>query len=157
MNLIEALLAHAEPEDLPESQRTTYWLDGGIIYADEIYSPQGFMPLLARMAERKIKRSLNLQVIRCGFDYLPDRNGIFSECFNASPALDGVLEDSIRLAALSSAATEVLGMGYAGALDITPVYKFFSTMNRDARNALLQAEDRELKSWPLYQPMALAA
>lgn len=153
MNLMEALLATAERDDIPEDQRTTYWLDGGIIYPDEIYCAQGFMPLLGRMAERKLMRTLTSTDIRCGFSYIPDRAGIFGECFTAAPSTEGVLEDSLRLAALAEAARDVLGMGMSGVIDITPVFEFFRAMPRDQRTNLHQVEDRELKQWPLYQQL----
>lgn len=153
MNLIEALLATAEREDIPEDQRTTYWLDGGIIYPDEVFSAQGFLPLLGRMAERKLARTLTSPEINCGFSYIPDRAGMFGECFMASQPSGGVLEDSFRLAALCEAARDVLGMGTPGIIDITPVFEFFRAMPRDARDGLQKAEDKELKQWPLYQQM----
>jgi hypothetical protein len=46
-----------------------------------------------------------------------------------------------------------LGMGKPGIIDITPVFEFFRAMPRDERGSLTQAEDKELKQWPLYQPM----
>lgn len=153
MNLMEALLATAERDDIPEDQRTTYWLDGGIIYPDEVFSAQGFMPLLGRMAERKLMRTLTSPEINCGFSYIPDRAGMFGECFAAAPPTGGVLEDSLRLAALCEAARDVLGMGIPGIIDITPVFEFFRAMPRDERSSLHQVEDKELKQWPLYQPM----
>jgi len=153
LNLMEALLATAEREDIQEDQRTTYWLGDGIIYPDEIFSAQGFMPLLGRMAERKLMRTLTATDIRCGFSYLPDRAGIFGECFTAAPSTEGVLEDSLRLAALAEAAREVLGMGKPGVIDITPVFNFFRAMPREQRASLNQVEDKELKQWPLYQQL----
>lgn len=153
MNLMEAMLATAERDDLPEEQRTTYWLDGGIIYADEVFSAQGFMPLLGRMAERKLMRTLTTPEINCGFSYLPDRAGMFGECFMAAVPATGILEDSLRLAALCEAARDVLGMGIPGIIDITPVFNYFSAMPREERSSLKQAEDKELKQWPLYQPL----
>lgn len=157
MNLIESLLAAAEPTHIPEDQRTTYWLQGQIIYADEIYSPTGFMPLLGRMAERKVARILPADGMSCGFVYQPGRDTIFGEmCFTAEPA-KGIYEDSIRLAALVDVSQKVLGMGYKGAIDITPVYQFFMGLERGARDALLQADDKELKSWPLYQVFPVTA
>ena len=153
MNLMEALLATAEQDDIPEDQRTTYWLDGGIIYPDEVFSAQGFMPLLGRMAERKLTRTLTSTEINCGFSYIPDRAGIFGECIMAAAPTNGVLEDGLRLAALCEAARDVLGMGKPGIIDITPVYEFFRAMPREQRGGLAQAEDKELKQWPLYQQM----
>lgn len=153
MNLMEALLATAEQDDIPDDQRTTYWLDGGIIYPDEVFSAQGFMPLLGRMAERKLTRTLISPEINCGFSYLPDRAGMFGECFMAAAPVNGVLEDSLRLAALCEAARDVLGMGTPGIIDITPVFEFFRAMPREQRSGLPQAEDKELKQWPLYQTM----
>lgn len=151
MNLTESLLAAAEPTHLPESQHTTYWLDGQIIYADEIFSPSGFMPLLGRMAERKVARILATDGMTCGFNYQPNRDTIFGELCFTEAAGEGIYEDSIRLSALVDVAQKVLGMGHKGAIDITPVYKFFMGLERGARDALLQADDKELKSWPLYQ------
>lgn len=153
MNMLEALLATAEQDDIPEDQRTTYWLDGGIIYPDELFSAQGFMPLLGRMAERKLSRTLTSPDINCGFSYIPDRAGMFGECLMVAQSTGGVLEDSFRLAALCEAAREVLGMGIPGIIDITPVFEFFRAMPRDERSGLTQAEDKELKQWPLYQQM----
>jgi len=153
LNLMEALLATAERDDIPEDQRTTYWLDGGIAYPDEVFSAQGFMPLLARMAERKLMRTLTTTDIHCGFSYIPDRAGIFGECLVAAAPTNGVLEDSLRLAALAEAARDVLGMGRPGVIDITPVFEFFRAMPRDQRSALRQAEDKELKQWPLYKEL----
>jgi hypothetical protein len=153
LNLLEALLATAEQDDIPEDQRTTYWLDGGIIYPDEVFSAQGFMPLLGRMAERKLTRTLTSTEINCGFSYIPDRAGVFDECFMAAAPTGGVLEDSLRLAALCEAARDVLGMGTPGIIDITPVFEFFRAMPRDQRRGLTQAEDKDLKQWPLYQQM----
>ncbi|MGX9718296.1 hypothetical protein ACWYXJ_29135 [Janthinobacterium lividum] len=158
MNIMEALLATAERDDLPEDQRTTYWLDGGIVYPDEIFSAQGFMPLLGRMAERKLMRTLTIPDIRCGFSYIPDRAGLLGECFSAAPSTGGVLEDGLRLAALAESARDVLGMGKPGIINITPVFDFFQGLSRDQRNALQQAEDKELKQWPLYEHLqSLAA
>lgn len=157
MNLIEALLAAAESTARSEEDRTVFWLDNSIIYADEVFSAQGFLPLLGRMAERKVMRTLDVPDLRCGFSYLPDHAGIFSECFNASPAAEGILEDGLRLAALHSAACDVLGLGYPGAVDITPVYTFFTGMARDSRDALIKLDDKELVAWPLYQPLQQAA
>jgi hypothetical protein len=159
VNLIEALRATADPEGADEETsvaKTTYWLDGRIIFPDEVYDAQGFLPLLGRMAERKLMRTIGATSAQCGFTYLPDRDGLFGERFGA--AMSGneeILQDNLRLAALCAAAEEVLGMGYPGALDITPVYNFFMGMTRDARNALLQVE--ELKLWPLYQPLPVNA
>ncbi|MBY0240039.1 MAG: hypothetical protein K2X55_12060 [Burkholderiaceae bacterium] len=153
MNLMEALLATGEQEDIPEDQRTTYWLGGGIIYPDELFSAQGFMPLLGRMAERKLARTLTSTEINCGFSYIPDRAGIFGECFMAAAPTGGVLEDGLRLAALCEAARDVLGMGTPGIIDITLVFEYFRAMPREQRADLKQAEDKELKQWPLYQQM----
>lgn len=153
MNLIEALLATAEQDDVSEDRRTTYWLDGGIIYPDEVFSAQGFTPLLGRMAERKLNRTLISTEISCGFSYIPDRAGIFGECFMAAAPTGGVLEDGLRLAALCEAARDVLGMGKPGIINITPVFEFFRAMPREERGGLTQAEDKELKQWPLYQLM----
>jgi hypothetical protein len=157
VNLIEALLAGAESMARSEEERTVFWLDGSIIYPDEVFSAQGFLPLLGRMAERKLMRTLDAPDLRCGFAYLPDHAGIFSECFNAAPARDGILEDGLRLAALHTAACDVLGLGYPGAVDITPVYTFFTGLARDKRDELLKLDDKEIKAWPLYQPLPLAA
>lgn len=157
MNLIEALLAAAESPERPDEERTTFWLDGRIMYADEVFSAQGFLPLLGRMAERKLMRTLNVENLLCGFSYLPDHAGIFSECFNAASAREGILEDGMRLAALHTAACEVLGLGFPGAVDITPVYSFFTSLAREKRDELLTLDDKEIKAWPLYQPMRQAA
>lgn len=153
MNLTDSLLAVAQSPALAEEFRTTFWLDGGIVYADEVFNAQGFMPLLGRMAERKLMRTLAIPSERCGFSYLPDRAGLFSECFNAAPAEDDILEDAIRLAALHDAARDVVGLGYPGALDITPVFNYFRAMNRESRNEIVKNDDKDLPKWPLYQPI----
>lgn len=149
--IIDSLLAVAEQSDAPENERTTFWLAGRILYPDELFSPQGFMPLLARMAERQIKRMLDAPDMHCGFEYTPDRNALFSEACFALPAGGNVLEDGVRLPALVDVSRQVLGLGYQGSVDITPVYEFFTGMTGQARDAIKQADDKEIKAWPLYK------
>jgi len=157
VNLIDALLAAAESMAKSEEERTIFWLDNRIIYADEVISAQGFMPLLGRMAERKLMRTLDVPNLQCGFSYLPDQVGIFGECFNAAPAREGILEDGMRLMALHTVACDVLGLGFPGAVDITPVYTFFTSLARDKRDELLKLDDKEITAWPLFQPLRQAA
>lgn len=157
MNLIESFLGAAAPDDLPESQRTTYFMSGKIVYADEIYSADGFMPLLGRMAERKLARVLNSDALVMGLEYVPHKATIFGETCFAKEAGPGVFEDSVRLPALMAVAESVLGLGYRGAVDITPVYDYFMGLTRDARDKILQAEDEGTISWPLFKVFPAAA
>ena len=130
-----------------------YWLDGGLIYPDEIFNARGFMPLLGRMAERKIRRVFHGQHIDCGFSYVPDRAGIFTECFMESSDAEGLASFHVRLTALQAVAREMIGMGYPGRVDITQVFDFFRGLSNDARSNLQKLNEKELPKWPLYQPI----
>lgn len=144
MNLIESL------QTLAEAAPTTYFLQGRMIYPDEIFSAQGFLPLIGRMAERKLARTLEGAALGCGFNYTPFRESIFKERIDIALSGDGIHADSVRLAALNAASRDVVGMGEDGTLDLTPVYEYFNSMKQESRNALREATE-ECSTWPLYQ------
>lgn len=143
-DLLEQLLERAQKFD------TTYMLKGRIAYPDEIFNVNGFMPLIARMAERRLKRVLEDAKVACGFSYLPHRNSVFKEILMVAPEKEGMLADSIILSTLDATSRELLGMGISGVMDLTPVYEAFTNMDPEQRNAL---KDKELTPWPLFQPI----
>lgn len=55
MNIFDAVLEHAQ------LQPTQYFLRGRTAYADEIFCPEGFLPLIGRMAECRLGRVLSDQ------------------------------------------------------------------------------------------------
>lgn len=149
MNLIDSLGAHAE------SHVTTYFLHGRMIYPDEIFGADGFLPLIGRMAERRLSRTLEGVKQTCGFVYTPFAASVFKEKIDILPAGDGIYEDSLRLAALVHTCRDVVGMGMDATLDLTPVYEFFTGLKRENRDALRDANE-EFAQWPLYQPIQVS-
>lgn len=148
MNLIEILQDHAE-----KRTTTTYFLRGRMIYPDEIFAANGFLPLIGRMAERRVARALGNKEMRCGFSYAPYRDSIFKERMDIAPVGDGIYANSLRLNALVEAALDVVGLGLDMTLDLTPVFSFFNTMPMQERSALRHKEDLV---WPLYLPMQVS-
>lgn len=144
MNIVEALQAHAE------THPTIYFLNGKMAYPDEIFCVGGFLPLIGRMAEQSVRRSLAGQNLgQCGFVYTPFRNSLFCEKIDVMPVDAGILEDSMRLSFLCNASANIVGMGYDGAIDLTPVYDFFMRVRVEDRDALV--DHNEESTWPLYQ------
>lgn len=144
MNIIEALQAHAEAQD------TTYLLDGRMIYPDEIFSAEGFMPLLGRLVEYRLSRNLNRPDLQCGFAYTPSRVGVFKEVMILTGDCDVIMTDAIRLLALRQVAVDTVLMGKPGTVDLTPVYLFFAGKHPEQRNRLRDQQPEEL-TWPLAQ------
>lgn len=146
LNIIEALQAHAETFE------TSYLLAGRMMYPDEIFCAEGFMPLIGRMAERRLRRNLNNPDMNCGFSYVPLREGVFKEALMILPERDPMVSDSMCLAALRAACVDVVGMGVEGTLDLTPVFEFFTGTKPEQRNAMRQQSEEPI-TWPLYQPV----
>jgi hypothetical protein len=149
MNIVEALQSHAE------AQATTYLLNGRMMYPDEVFGADGFLPLIGRMAERRLARVMEGVNFTSGFSYLPVKGTLFAERIDVRPCTEGaqVFEDSLRLAALVAASADVVGLGIEGTLDLTPVYAFFTGMAQERRDTLSRNEE---VTWPLYQPVHLS-
>jgi hypothetical protein len=152
-NLIEELQAHAQ------TYETGFFMNGRIMYADEVYSPNGFMPLIGRFAERAMQRTLGIEIGKgkqCGFAYLPYASALLYERLDVAPVDENTLDDSLRLAYLRYASEQVVGLGYQGTLDLSPVYEYFMSMRDDERNAMRDARHEEPVTWPLYQPIQVS-
>jgi len=150
MNIIDALTIHAEQRAKENS--TVYFLSGRIIYPDEIFSSVGFMPLIARVAQKSARRLLGAdQLSECGFSYSPYKESLLCEKINVMDSDAGVLPDNMRLLLLRNASTSLVGMEYMGALDLTPIHQMFMEISPDERSSMVEQLDET--HWPLFKPM----
>ena len=140
INIIEALQMHAE--ERAAVNNTVYFLKNRIIYPDEIFSTIGFLPLIARVAQKAARRLLDADTLsECGFVYSPYKDA-------------GILPDNMRLLFLRNASVSVVGMDFAGALDLTPIHDFFMEIRQEERSARLEKLDDS--QWPLYRPVQVS-
>lgn len=141
MKVIDALQAHATTEE----NKTAYFLRDRKIGVDEVFSPDGFLPLICRFAEKQLKENMTGANETCGFIYIEDEGTIFGEKVEISEVEKGkIFENNFRLGALIISASAVVGMGIEGSIDLTPVYDHF-----------IKADDSKEVSprWPLYRKL----
>lgn len=149
MSLIESLQYHAE------AAPTTYFLHNRTVYPDEVFSADGFLPLIGRIAERRLARAFENDTLRCGFVYTQTRESLFKERFEITPFGENLYPDSVRLSTLAQVSRDVVGLGFSATLDLTPVYDFFYNLKMENRNALRDNAD-EVQKWPLYLPIRVS-
>lgn len=141
MILVDALQAHATTEE----NKTAYFLRDRKISVDEVFSPEGFLPLICRFAEKQLKENMTGAKETCGFNYIENESTIFGEMVEISSVEKGkIFENNFRLGALIIAASAVVGMGIEGSIDLTPVYDHFIKSGES---------NEESPRWPMYRKL----
>lgn len=141
MIIIDALQAHATTQE----NKTAYFLRDRRISVEEVFAPDGFLPLICRFAEAQLKENMTGAKESCGFQYVGSDDTILGEKVEISTVEKGVIfENNFRLGALILASTAVVGMGVEGGIDLTPVYDFFVKDH---------ASEEATPRWPLYRKL----
>lgn len=152
MNIQDGLMLYAEKS--AQDQNSVFLLNGRMIYPDEIFSEVGFLPLIARVAQKCAKRLLATdQVSECGFVYTPFTGSLFCEKIDIRESDAGVLPDALRLSMLINASQSVVGLDHPGTVDLTPIYDYFMEVQKDERVSRLEAIDES--QLPLFRPMQI--
>lgn len=154
-NIVDALLAHArrceyssEIDDGDEefkSPNTMYFLNGARIYADEVFAPNGFLPVICRAAELLIRNDLGTQVKDCGFTYIPDSAGLFGERVVVLAEGTELPPNGVRLGAILNRAQALVGLGEDGGIELDDVHAFL------LKKPDVEGMERSAARWPLYR------
>lgn len=136
-SVVDALYFHAS------KQPTQYLFSGKQMYPDEVFGPDGFMPWIARLTEKRLQRLFDGRK-RSGFRFRPDQEALLGEVLEVDPEAGDVHPDSIRLSTLALVASEFLGMGKPGWVDITPVYETI-------RQMVIDDNLEDFSPWPPFR------
>ncbi|MDE2099851.1 MAG: hypothetical protein KGL39_21540 [Patescibacteria group bacterium] len=124
---------------------TRYVLGGTLMAPEEVYSRDGFLPLIGRMAEKRARMLFGS--VRCGFSYTYSQFSLFGERLDFAAEEEGLLDRSQRLLALVGAAQVLTGFDQNGVVDLSPVHALFFTQG--------PAEFPQDTQWPLYRLLPL--